>query len=72
MAVEPGEARRAPQREHQHARRQRVERAEVPDLAESHQSAHGFDYVVRRFALRLVDHENPVDRRGFGRSWHFQ
>ena len=58
----------AAEREHQHAGRQRIERAEMADLAKSDQPAHGFDDVVRRLAARLIDHEDSVDGRRLGCS----
>ena len=64
------EPRGAAEQQHQHAGRQRIERAQMADLAESEDAAHGVDDVVRRPALRLVDDQGAVERRGLRFSWH--
>ncbi len=64
------EARGAPEQQHQNARRQRIERAEMADLPKPDDAAHGFDDVVRRPAARLVDDQGAVQRRGLRFSWH--
>jgi len=42
------------------ARGQRIERAEVANLAEADDASHGFDDIVRRSASRLVDDQGAV------------
>ncbi len=61
--IESRQPRGAAERQHQHARGQRIERAKVPDLPESDQAAHGFDHVVRGFSARLIHHEHSVEGR---------
>ncbi len=64
------EARGAPEQQHQNARRQRVERAEMADLPETDDAAHRIDHVVRRSAARLVDDQCAVERCGLRFSVH--
>ena len=54
------EPRRAPDEQHEHARRERVERPRVPDALLPEHTPHARHHVVRSPALRLVDDENAV------------
>ena len=70
-AVKAREPRRPPERQHQNAGRERIERAQMADLPKSDEPAHGLDHVVRGFPARLVDDKNSVNGRRFWGSWHF-
>jgi len=54
----------AAEEEYQDASGERIERAEMADLAESGEVADGVNDVVRSFALRLVDDEGTVEGSG--------
>ena len=49
-------------RQRQDPGRQWIQRAEVTDLTEAHLAPNGFDHVMRRAALWLIDDEDSVDR----------
>ena len=70
-AVEAREPRGPPQSEHEHAGRQRIERAEMADLAKANHAAHGFHHVVRGFPAWLVNDKNSVNGRRLWGSRHF-
>ena len=57
------ESRGASEQQHQYAGCQRIERAEMADLAEAQHAAHRLDHVVRGSAARLVDHQRAVEGR---------
>jgi len=47
---------------------QRIERAKVADLAETQETASGFDDIVRGLSSRFVNDESAVDGRWLGSS----
>ena len=61
------------EQQHQHAGRERIECAEMADLAKSENAASGVHDVVRRSALRLVNDQGAVERRGlrFCVAWNW-
>ena len=61
-AQESSQPRRTADDERQHARRQRIERAGVPDPPLAQDAPHSRDDVVRRGTGRLVDDEQAVHR----------
>src|SRR5208282_5704835 len=69
-SVETRQARGAPQRQHQHARGLRIERAQMADAAKSRELAHGFDDVVRSLSRRLIDNQNSIGGWLFGCARH--
>src|ERR1700726_1662393 len=69
-AVEPRKTRGAPQRKHQHARCQRVQRSEVPDAAKAYQAADCFHHIVRSLSARLIHNQDSVKRQRLYFSRH--
>jgi hypothetical protein len=68
--IKTREARGAAQGEHQDAGGERVESAEVTDAAKTDDAAHGFDDIVRGFAGRFVNDNDPVEGGRFGWTRH--
>src|SRR5262249_48353113 len=64
------EARGLAQQQNQHARGQRIERAQVADLAEAGEMAHGVHDVVRSLSWRLVNDQRAVKRGGLWFAGH--
>ena len=56
------ETRGSAEEQYENAGRQRIERAEMADLAEAEQAAHGVDSIVRGSSARLVQHQRAVNR----------
>ncbi len=58
------------EQQHQNARRQRIERAKMPNLPESREVPHRIDDIVGSFSPRLIDDERAVERRRLRLAWH--
>src|SRR6202040_2454775 len=70
--VELDESRGASEKKHQDASGQRIESAEMTDLAETGEVADGIDNVVRGLALRLVDDQSAVEGSGLWFAGHLE
>jgi hypothetical protein len=68
--IKARESRGPAEQQHQDARSQGVERAQVADLPESQQPANHFDCIVRGSAPGFLDDEGAVNRRRLGLAWH--
>src|SRR6476661_3405455 len=64
------QARGPSQQQNEYSGGERVQCADVADLTKSSEMADGVDNVVRRFALRFVDDQGAVKRRGLWLARH--
>jgi hypothetical protein len=68
--VETDQARGLAEEQNQNAGGQRIECAEVPNLAKPGQMTYRIDDVVRRFPLRLIDDQCTVEGGRLWLAWH--
>lgn len=68
--VEAGEARGAAESEDQNAGGEGIESAEMADLAETGQTSHRLDHIMRSAGARLIYDEDSIERRGLWSARH--